>query len=136
VWSSDPFGWPITARPFAATGTRQFIEVSEVLNQMVRRACLFRPAEDKRAMASTTTTTTTTTTTLNRSLSNRRAQSAEGEKDEVLKEPVVQAAVSYSDLVSLISNFWKDHLDLVSLISNFWNDHKITQQLHSSKMKD
>ena len=136
MWSSDPFGWPITARPFAATGTRQFIEVSEVLSQMVRRACLFRPAEDQRATASTTTTTTTTTTTLNRSLANRRVQSAEGEKDEVLKEPVVQAAVSYSDLVSLISNFWKDHLDLVSLISNFWNDHKITQQLHSSKMKD
>ena len=135
MWSSDPFGWPITARPFASTGTRQFIEVSEVLSQMVRCACLFRPAEDQRATASTTTTTTTTTT-LNRSLANRRVQSGEGEKDEVLKEPVVQAAVSYSDLVSLISNFWKDHLDLVSLISNFWNDHKITQQLHSSKMKD
>ena len=133
---NDHFGWPITARSYSSTGTRELIEVSEVVNQMVRRACLFRPAEDQRATASTTTTTTTTTTALNRSLSNRRAQSAEAEKDEVLKEPVVQAAVSYSDLVSLISNFWKDHLDLVSLISNFWNDHKITQQLHSSKMKD
>ena len=129
---NDHFGWPITARSYSSTGTRELIEVSEVVNQMVRRACLFRPAEDQRATASTTTTTTTTTTPL----SNRRAQSAEDEKDEVLKEPVVQAAVSYSDLVSLISNFWKDHLDLVSLISNFWNDHKITQQLHSSKMKD
>ena len=129
---NDHFGWPITARSYSSTGTRELIEVSEVVNQMVRRACLFRPAEDQRATASTTTTTTTTTTPL----SNRRAQSAEDEKDEVLKEPVVQAAVSYSDLVSLISNFWKDHLDLVSLISNFWNDYKITQQLHSSKMKD
>ena len=112
---NDHFGWPITARSYSSTGTRELIEVSEVVNQMVRRACLFRPAEDQRATASTTTTTTTTTTPL----SNRRAQSAEDEKDEVLKEPVVQAAVSYSDLVSLISNFWKDHLDLVSLISNF-----------------
>ena len=134
MWSSDQFGWPITAGPFAATGTRQFIEVSDVLSQMVRRACLFRPAEDQRATASTTSTTTTTTTTT--PLSNRRAQSAEDEKDEVLKEPVVQAAVSYSDLVSLISNFWKDHLDLVSLISNFWKDHKITQLHSSSKLKD
>ena len=100
---NDHFGWPITARSYSSTGTRELIEVSEVVNQMVRRACLFRPAEDQRATASTTTTTTTTT--LNRSLANRRVQSAEGEKDEILKEPVVQAAVSYSDLVSLISNF-------------------------------
>ena len=101
MWSSDHFGWPITARPFAATSTRQFIEVSEVMNQMVRRACLFRPVENKRATTASTTTTTTTTT--NVSLSNRRVKSEEGEKDEVLKEPV-QAVASYSDLVSLISN--------------------------------
>ena len=102
MWSSDHFGWQITARPFGATGTRQFIEVAEVLSQMVRRACLFRPAENKRATTASTTTTTTTTTT-NVSLSNRRVKSEEGEKDEVLKEPV-QAVASYSDLVSLISN--------------------------------
>ena len=102
MWSSDPFGWPITARPFGATGTRQFIEVAEVLSQMVRRACLFRPAENKRATTASTTTTTTTTT--NVSLSNRRVKSEEGEKDEVLKEPVAQTGASYSDLVSLISN--------------------------------
>ena len=75
---------------------------------MVRRACLFRPAEVKkptvRTTASTTTTTTTTTTTAttpNGSFANSRAKSVEKEKDDVLKEPV-QAA---SDLVSLISNF-------------------------------
>ena len=131
MWSSDHFGWPITARPFGATGTRQFIEVAEVLSQMVRRACLFRPAEDKRATATTITTTTTTTTTANLSLANRRVKSAEGE-DEGLKEPVVQAVVSYSNLVSLIINLVEKS---VSLISNFLNDHKLTQLLHSSKMK-
>ena len=102
MWSSDHFGWPITARPFGATGTRQFIEVSEVLSQMVRRACLFRPAEDKRA--STASTTITTITTTNASLANRRVKNPEGEKDEVLKEPVALTGASYSDLVSLISN--------------------------------
>ena len=102
MWSSDHFGWPITARPFGATGTRQFIEVAEVLSQMVRRACLFRPAENKRATTTTASTATTPTTTTNVS-SNRRVKSEEGEKDEVLKEPV-QAVASYSDLVSLISN--------------------------------
>ena len=103
MWSSDHFGWPITARPFAATSTRQFVEVSEVMNQMVRRACLFRPAEVKKPTVRTTasTTTTTTATTPNGSFANSRAISVEKEKDDVLKEPV-QAA---SDLVSLISNF-------------------------------
>ena len=104
MWSSDHFGWPITARPFAATSTRQFVVVSEVMNQMVRRACLFRPAEVKKPTVRTTastTTTTTTATTLNGSFANSRAKSVEKEKDDVLKEPV-QAA---SDLVSLISNF-------------------------------
>ena len=104
MWSSDHFGWPITARPFGATGTRQFIEVAEVLSQMVRRACLFRPAEDKRASTASTTTTITTITTTNASLANRRVKNTEGEKDEVLKEPVAQTGASYSDLVSLISN--------------------------------
>ena len=105
MWSSDHFGWPITARPFGATGTRQFIEVAEVLSQMVRRACLYRPAEDKRtSTASTTITTTTTTTTISTSTANRRVKNTEGEKDEVLKEPVAQTGASYSDLVSLISN--------------------------------
>ena len=133
MWSSDHFGWPITARPFGATGTRQFIEVAEVLSQMVRRACLFRPAEDKRATTATTTTTiTTTTTTPNVSLANRRVKSEEGETHEALKEPVVQAVVSYSNLVSLIINLMEKS---VSLISNFLNDHKLTQLLHSSKMK-
>ena len=107
MWSSDHFGWPITAHPFGATGTRQFIEVAEVLSQMVRRACLFGPAEDKRASTASTTITTTitsTTTTTNASLANRRVKSTEGEKDEVLKEPVALTGASYSDLVSLISN--------------------------------
>lgn len=108
---TDHFGWPITACPYASTSSMEFIEVSEVISQMVRRACLFRPAEDQRA----TTVSTTTTITANLSLANRRIKSAEGEKDDVSKEPVVQAAASYS------------YSDFVSLISNFLKDHKITQ---------
>ena len=104
---TDPFGWPITALPYASTGTstRDFLEVSEVINKIVRRACLFKPDEVKKPTTTTTiTTTTTTTTTTTANLSaNRRAKKAEGETDEVLKEPL--QAASYSDLVSLISNF-------------------------------
>ena len=104
MWSSDHFGWPITARPFAATSTRLFVEVSEVMNQMVCRACDFNQVEVKNPMAaSTTTTTTTTTTTPNLSFANGRPRSVK-EKDDVLKESV--QAASYPDLVSLISNFF------------------------------
>ena len=102
MWSSDHFGWPITARPFAATSTRQFVEVSEVMNQMVRRACDFNQVEVKNPMAASTTTTTTTSTP-NLSFANGRPRSGK-EKDDVLKEPV--QAASYPDLVSLISNFF------------------------------
>ena len=100
---NDHFGWPITARSYSSTGTRELIEVAEVLNQMVRRACLFKPVEDQRTDLTTASTTiTTTTTTVNLSLSNRRVKSSEWEKDDVLKEPVQAVA---SDLVSLISKF-------------------------------
>ena len=108
MWYTDSFGWPITARPYASTSTLEQVEVSEVLNKIVQRACLFTPYEDKKPNVFTTpvstTTFTTTTTTANLSFANRRAKGAEGETDEILKEPV-QAAASYSDLVSLISNF-------------------------------
>ena len=96
VLYTDHFGWPITACPYASTSSMEFIEVSEVINQIVRRACLFNPDEVKKptttAFTTTTTTTTTTATTPN---------GVEKEKDDVLKE-LVQAA---SDLVSLINNF-------------------------------
>ena len=103
---TDHFGWPITALPYASTSTstRDFLEVSEVINQIVRRACLFKPDEVKKPII-ITTTTTTTTTTANLTFANRRANKAEGETDEVLKEPL--QAASYSDLVSLISNFFE-----------------------------
>ena len=103
VLYTDHFGWPITARPYASTSasSRDFLEVSEVINQLVRRACLFNPDENKKP--TTTASTTTTTTTANLS-ANRRAKDAKEEKEDVFKEPV--QAASYPDLVSLISNFF------------------------------
>ena len=103
---TDPFGWPITARPYASSSTssRDFLEVSEVINQIVRRACLFSPDEVKKPTTTASTTTPTTTiTTANLSFANRKANKAE--TDEVFKVPV-QAAASYSDLVSVMSNFF------------------------------
>ena len=108
MWYTDSFGWPITALPQSSTSTLERVEVSEVVNRMVRRACLFSPDEVKKptTTASTTTTTPTTTTTIttaNLSFANRKANKAE--TDEVFKVPV-QAAASYSDLVSVMSNFF------------------------------
>ena len=93
VWYSDHFGWPITARPYASTSTQDFVEVSEVLNQIVRRACLFKPLEDIKPSTVSTSTISTSAPT------KSRAKVA-----ETLKEPV-QAVLSYPDLVSLISTF-------------------------------
>ena len=73
------------------------IEISEVLNQMVRRACLFEVEK----MKPTTTTTTTTTTTAYRRKGKAEvtAEAAtEMEMDQVLVQPV--EAAYYPNLVS------------------------------------
>ena len=103
VLYTDHFGWPITARPYASTSasSRDFLEVSEVINQLVWRACLFNPDENKKPTVTTTTASTTTTTTTANLSANRRAKDAKEEKDDVFKEPVSVQAASY--LVSLIS---------------------------------
>ena len=94
MWSSDHFGWPITARPYASTGTRQFVEISEVMNQIVRRACLFKSPEVKKPTVPTTTTITT---------ASRRSKA---EEIEVEKE-LIASSYSYSDLVSLVMKVYE-----------------------------
>ena len=99
MWSSDHFGWPITARPYASTSTRQFVEISEVMNQIVRRACLFNSPEVKKPTVPTTTTTATTTITT----ASRRSKA---EEIEVEKE-LIASSYSYSDLVSLVMKVYE-----------------------------
>ena len=84
MWYQDHMGWPITARPFASIGTQERVDVSEVLNQIVRRACLFKPVEDKTEKPTDQAsrfTTVSSTTTVNHSLKSTV-------KDDVLVEPV------------------------------------------------
>ena len=99
MWYTDSFGWPITARPYSSTSTFGLLEVSEVLNQIVRRACEFKPVEDKRSASVSSSSSTTTTTTAS-IFTTTAKHSVEAEKD-VFNEPVT-ASVSYPDLVSLI----------------------------------
>ena len=100
MWSSDHFGWPITARPYASTSTRQFVEISEVMNQIVRRACLFKSPEVKKPTVPTTTTTATTTITT----ASRRSKA---EEVEVVEKELIASSYSYSDLVSLVMKVYK-----------------------------
>jgi len=104
VWNQDHFGFPINARPYSAIGTIEKVEIAEVLNEMVRRACLFE--KPKNTMPTTTTTTTTTTTSTTTAYRSKKSQAKandevfEKEVDQVLVQPV-QAA--YPNLVSIIN---------------------------------
>ena len=100
MWYTDSFGWPITARPYSSTSTFGLLEVSEVLNQIVRRACEFKPVEAKRSASVSSSSSTTTISTTASIFTTTAKHSVEAEKD-AFNEPVT-ASVSYPDRVSLI----------------------------------
>ena len=103
---ADHFGFPINARPFSAIGTLEKIDIAEVLNQMIRRACDFEKPKVKMTAPTTATTTTTTTTTAYRKLKAEVKANdetvIEKEVDKVLAQPVVVEA-AYPNLVSIIN---------------------------------
>ena len=108
VWNQDHLGFPINARPTSAIGTLEKVEIAEVLNQIVQRACDFEKPKAKSTPPTITTTTTTTTTTA----AYRKAKveveaeakdEAEKEVDRVLVQPVVVEA-AYPNLVSNSNN--------------------------------
>ena len=98
----DHFGFPINARPFSAIGTLEKVEIAEVLNQMVKRACEYEKPKIKMTVptTNTTTTTTTTTTTAYRKGKTEAKEDVEVFKAEELVQPV-QAA--YPNLVSIVN---------------------------------
>ena len=98
VWNQDHFGFPINARPYSAIGTMEKIEIAEVLNQMVRKACNFEKPKTKMT-SPTATTTTTTTTTATTTTAYRKLKTAAKDVDRVLMEPVI-AEAAYPNLVS------------------------------------
>ena len=109
VWVQDHFGFPINARPYSAIGTMEKIDIAEVLNQMVKKACNFEKPKTKPPTITTTTTATTTTTTAYRkgkaeatTTTAKEVVATEKEVDRVLVEPVV-AEPAYPNLVSIIS---------------------------------
>ena len=109
VWVQDHFGFPINARPYSAIGTMEKIDIAEVLNQMVKKACNFEKPKTKPPTITTTTITTTTATTTTayrkgkaEATTAKEVVATEKEVDRVLVEPVV-AEPAYPNLVSIIS---------------------------------
>ena len=103
---ADHFGFPINARPFSAIGTLEKIDIAEVLNQMIRRACDFEKPKVKVSRPTAATTTTVTTTTAYRKVKPEVKANdetvIEKEVDQVLVQPVVVEA-AYPNLVSIIN---------------------------------
>ena len=104
MWNQDHFGFPINARPFSAIGTAEKIEIAEVINQMIRRACDYEKSKIK---MTTPITTTITTTTAYRAKAKITAKEVEAfkmeEADQVLLVEPVVAEAAYPNLVSIIN---------------------------------
>ena len=86
----------------SAIGTLEKIEIAEVLNEIVKRACLFE--KPKATPPPTTTTTTTATTAYRKAKVEAKAKDEvkafkTEEADRVLVQPVV-AEAAYPNLVS------------------------------------
>ena len=100
MWNQDHLGFPINARPTSAIGTLEKVEIAEVLNQIVQRACDF---EKPKAKSTPPTITTTTTTAAYRKakveVEVEAKDEAEKEVVRVLAQPVV-AEAAYPNLVS------------------------------------
>ena len=79
------------------------MDIAEVLTQMIQRACLYTPTVTTSTTTVTAATTTASRTKMKSSASKKTAEvEVEGEKadGEVVMEPVVSNAASYSTLVS------------------------------------
>ena len=102
----DHFGFPINVHPFSAVGTSEKLEIAEVLNQMVRKACVFeRPKTVPTTTTTATTTTAATTATAHRKVKSMPKNEAsveviEKKVDQVLAQTVA-TETAYSSLVSI-----------------------------------
>ena len=77
------------------------IEIAEVLNEMMKRACDFEKPKVTMASSSSTATTTATTTAYRKPMVEVKAKDeTEKELDQVMAEPVVIEA-AYPNLVSI-----------------------------------
>ena len=76
------------------------IEIAEVLNEIVKRACVFEKPKVKMSTAATTNTITTTTAYRNVKAELTAKDETATEMDQVLVQPVEAA---YPNLVSIFS---------------------------------
>ena len=86
------------------------IDIAEVLNQIVKKACDFEKPKAKVSTptAATTTATTTTTTAYRKTMAEVTVKDEAAiekgvDRDQVLAQPVVVAEAAYPNLVSIFS---------------------------------
>ena len=86
------------------------IDIAEVLNQIVKKACDFEKPKAKVSTptAATTTTATTTTTAYRKTMAEVTVKDEAAiekgvDRDQVLAQPVVVAEAAYPNLVSIFS---------------------------------
>ena len=93
-------------------GTIEKIDIAEVLNQIVKKACDFEKPKAKVSTptAATTTTATTTTTAYRKTMAEVTVKDeaaiekdVDRDRDQVLAQPVVVAEAAYPNLVSIFS---------------------------------
>ena len=91
-------------------GTIEKIDIAEVLNQIVKKACDFEKPKAKVSTptAATTTTATTTTTAYRKTMAEVTVKDEAAiekgvDRDQVLAQPVVVAEAAYPNLVSIFS---------------------------------
>ena len=108
---SGPFWIPYQCSSIFGRGNNEKIEIAEVLNQIVKKACDFEKPKSKLSTSTTTTTATTTTAYRKGKVEVTAKEEAEAaatkkvaaiEKD-VLVQPVVAVEAAYPNLVSIFT---------------------------------
>jgi len=100
------------------------IDIAEVLNQIVKKACDFEKPKAKLSTPTAATTTTTTTTAYRKTMAEvmvKDEAAIEKDVDRVLMQPVV-AEAAYPNLVSIFSkNEFNSNIQLKWLEIYLWS---------------
>ena len=113
-------------------GTIEKIDIAEVLNQIVKKACDFEKPKAKVSTptAATTTTATTTTTAYRKTMAEVTVKDEAAiekgvDRDQVLAQPVVVAEAAYPNLVSIFSKN-----EFISNIQLKWLELQVERKLN------
>ena len=98
-------------------GTIEKIDIAEVLNQIVKKACDFEKLKVKVSPTAATTTAATTTTAYRKAKTEVKVKDEtviEKEVEQVLMQPVIGVEAAYPNLVSI------SQTNLLTICSQKW----------------